>query len=72
MMTAFLLTFEQAQYQQIYQAVAMYLQCGTTVYPAQTLVAAYEVHYSSDAKAFKLDREFQVTRLKLFTLFINK
>ncbi|XP_013073463.2 receptor-type tyrosine-protein phosphatase kappa-like isoform X3 [Biomphalaria glabrata] len=52
-----------AQYQQIYQAVAMYLQCGTTVYPAQTLVAAYEVHYSSDAKAFKLDREFQTLQV---------
>ncbi|KAH9498452.1 hypothetical protein Btru_007514 [Bulinus truncatus] len=48
-----------AQYEQIYQAVAMYLQCGTTVYPAQALVAAYQVHYSSEAKAFKLEREFQ-------------
>ncbi|XP_012938063.1 uncharacterized protein LOC101850889 isoform X2 [Aplysia californica] len=49
------------QYQQVYEAVAMFLQCGVTVYPAETLSAAYHIHYaqSGDAKRYRLDKEFQ-------------
>ncbi|CAG5134439.1 unnamed protein product [Candidula unifasciata] len=50
-----------SQYKQIYKTVAMFLQCGLTVYPADTLPAAFQVHYAqgSDSKHQKLEKEFQ-------------
>ncbi|XP_059175625.1 receptor-type tyrosine-protein phosphatase mu-like isoform X2 [Physella acuta] len=50
-----------SQYQQIYEAVAMYLQCGITVYPVHSFLATYNVHYAHgcDSKNKKLEREFQ-------------
>ncbi|BFY99152.1 hypothetical protein BsWGS_02192 [Bradybaena similaris] len=47
------------QYKQIYKTVAMFLQCGLTVYPADTLPSAFLVHYAHGNDSKKLDKEFQ-------------
>nr|KAG5702173.1 hypothetical protein BaRGS_033885 [Batillaria attramentaria] len=54
----------QAQYRQIYDAVAMYVQCGVTVYPASVLPTAYDTFYSrhADPQQLKLEREYQMLK----------
>ena len=57
----------QSQYRQVYEAVAMFLQCGVTVYPVSLLPTAYANYYSRQAEAAqsKLEKEYQVCVLSL-------